>query len=167
MREDGGGKSTYFPLYRHFSPLLSSFSAISSSTATMTSALFVRKLTMGNDPASGPVEIGVSDADVDEATEFNTNGCLERCRRRPLHVAGQPVSMSELPSGGQLVMRCVLLPEAVSHTITSQRFHEMRQTLTTHFKSPYSAKSGSAGDPGSQMLIFTLKMTRLLPRRWS
>lgn len=50
-------RSTHFPLYLHFSPLLSSFSATSSSMATMTSALLVRRLRMGNEPASGPMAV--------------------------------------------------------------------------------------------------------------
>ena len=49
-------ENTYFPFTRHFSPRASSSSATAWSTPTTTSALFVLRLNIGNEPASGPDE---------------------------------------------------------------------------------------------------------------
>ncbi len=138
---DGERRCTYFPLYRHFSPLSSSFSATCLSTPTMTSALFVRKLRMGNDPESGPVEIGVSDdADEGGGLENGTDRSLERGGRRPLHVASQPASapMSDLLKRGRSWREAYFrkLMGTCNHDSESARGD--KKMPGTYFKSPYT-----------------------------
>jgi hypothetical protein len=82
---------THLPLIRHFfsdsTEEASSLSATAWSTPTTTSALFVRRLRIGKEPASGPTRRA---AHYQYVTRGRTEGGRERCARGPLHITRQP-----------------------------------------------------------------------------